>query len=252
MAPRKKTWWQEFGSLARYDKVKLNFPDIHPAHRLHVQDVLDSCIEQLGAEYPGLRVNLPKLVEIGPSPNKPNGMYIVDLQGFVAECVKYMPAGWLSYVTYAHVKTFVRPVGGDTDENVQSLIDRPGSPRAHFIGVRPRGNRDASKAPGKAFTIGSGKSGLHLNLYRRPGQPWGMEGKFRDEQVHHVTMAVLDMKEQGQVSDRGAWEMAAKMWGDKAGRAWELELMHRGLKPRDAFETTTYTWWKAEQQELDV
>lgn len=251
MAPKKPAWWQEFGSLARFDKVKLNFPDVHPAHRLHVQEVLDKCIEKLGQEYPGIDVHLPKLIEIPPSANKPNGMYIADLQGFVAECVKYLPAGWLSFVTYAHVKTFVTCPLGEDDKTVQNLLDRPGSTRALSINVWPKGTRDGRKADGKGFTIGSGKAGLHLNMYRRPAQPWGMEGKFRDEQVHNVTMTVLDIFEHT-LDDRAAWEMAAKMWGDKAGRAWELELMNRGLKPRDTFVPTTYTWWKGQQQEMDI
>lgn len=239
--PLSRSWFREMATVARYDYIKITFPDVHPVHRQHVDDAISVAVGRLREEYPKLQLHLPKATTLPPSPNKPDGKYIIELAGFVAEACKYLPAGWLEYVTYAHVKSFCElPPGWTLDDFGKVLTDRAGGYRNLSVRQYNRGNKTQTKQPGKAYTLGSGKSGCHLNAYRRPGQPVGIEGKFRDEQVKNVTLDALDWYEANKQNDQGAWDFARAAWGRRSAEVWSHELLNRGVEPYMLLAPTTY------------
>lgn len=241
---RHRTWAQQVAAVARYDRIKLCFPDVHPIHRQHVDEVIQFALAKLQAENPAIRLHLPKATVLDPSPNKPNGKYIIELNGYVAELCRFLPAGWLTYVTYADVKSFVRLRNERSHDDLQAILETPGGYRNVFISHRKRGNQSGTKMPGRAYTLGSGKSGMHLNCYRRPSQPTGIEGKFRDEQVHNVTATAWDIFNQGEATDEQAWILARNMWGLKMAEGWAGELYSRAYEPAEVFHPVTYEAWK--------
>lgn len=246
MAKKPHSWIGELTRLCRFDKVKLTFPDVHPIHRKNVEEAIAAAIVMLGKEYPGVRIIEPRFTVLEPSPNKPNGKYIVELQGVVAEAAVYLPAGWMEYVTYVDTKTFVTLPQEPGDDYMQQLLERPGGYRNMFIRFMKRGNRAGTKMPGKAFTLGSGKSGCHLNMYRRPAQPWGVEGKFRDEQVYDRTLTALDRFMNDGLSDREAWAELRMMCGRKMAETWAAELYARDLEPAEVMTPVPFTKWADE------
>lgn len=242
------TWQQRAAKRAVFDKVKVTFSDTHPVHRKNVDEAIAFAFAKLQAEHPALRLHLPKPTTLPPSPNKPNGKYIYELFGFTAELVRYLPWEWAEFVRYVDVKIFVETPNHDQDTTLQQVFETPGGKRNMFIGYRRRGNRSGTKAPGKVYTLGSGKSGIHLNCYKRPGQPTGIEGKFRDEMVTKVVAAVSDLKAMHGWPDADCWVIARTSWGNRAAQEWGAELRGRGYEPQEVFEPVTYDEWRSREE----
>lgn len=238
-------WVRAFAAGCKLDKIKLTFPDVHPIHRQNVDEAVSFCVQKLMEEFPTVHCHLPKATILDPSPAKPNGKYIIELQGFVAEAAKYLPAGWLQYVTYADVKCFVALNPAHDIDNLLEVFLLPGGVRNYAPTFPGKKNKSATKQRTMSHRLGSCKSGTHLTAYQRPAQPVGFEGKFKDEAVHDVTLTALDLLESKRVNDQGAWLICRHMWGIKAAETWAQEFYARNIEPSSVCIPIT---WEMYQQ----
>ena len=222
-------WKARMASVARYDRVKFRFRDCGPAFVAAMDEVLGRAYATLLDRCKGMDIRAPKRTILPASMSKPEGLLIYELNGLCAEAVRYLPAGWLMDATYVDVKSFVRlaPEVGSFDEGFGSILNVEGGRRMLSTRRYPRASKDGAKRSGMVYTLGSGKSGLHLNAYMRPGQPVGIEGKYRDEAVASVAQRALEMYSGGILTDAGAWDVALRDWAYISAQAWEAELLYR-------------------------
>ena len=225
MARKLSSWIEDYATNAHLDYIKLRIQSCrHPRKTVFIREI-QSAYETWTRLHPG-DYHLPKVTVLDPSPAKPDGMTLVELFGPVAQCVRYLPTTYLYNVTYAHVKTYVKRL--EMAEMARIAIELQGwrqpSVRRYKKG---RGNKES----GIVVAFGSGKSGLHLSVYRRGGQPVGMEGKFRDEFVKVPASDAFE-DDTGDANKRiASWDNFVKSLGYKAARGYETEFHLRGIDP---------------------
>lgn len=222
-----------YATAARFDYVKLTFPDIHPVHRRQVDDVVSFALGKVSEQFQGVELKLPEMTTLPPSPRKPNGLYIVEIYGLASELVHFLPRHWLEFLTYVHVKSYLLQPGGagidrpqelfeDTDGLLTLTVTKPGSAA-----------RTNAKAKEKLLRLGSRKSGTHFVIYGRPDEAVGLESRFRDEAVKEIAFECHELGERADIGDAGAWKMALYRWARKGAEKFTAECYRRGLDPHE-------------------
>lgn len=219
----------QYTATARFDYIKLRFKTLHPGLVEEVKMRVWEEWTKLAASAGVKALKDPKFTPIDPSPNKPNGLFIVELFGFAAESVKGLPAGWLQYVTFAHVKSFAH---GMRLAHIVELRDKYMSRQARrSVSVINGGTGGRSKkgVAMPAIRIGSRKSDWHGIIYARKGFAPGFEGRYRDEGVYQRTLKALDLWNNGEFPDGFAWGAFLRdMAGDTAA-CFETDAMQRDI-----------------------
>ena len=226
-------WVLAFSAHARFDFIKLTFPDVHPIHRRNVDETISAAYQKVCIEHGTLGAKLPKMTTLDPSPNKPNGKYIVEAYGIAAELVHHLPAGWMQYLTYMHVKCFFTNPETRGVPELKEMYETKLGPRSFNItypGSRSQTDKGNSLP---SLRSGSRKSGSHGIWYQRMGQPIGGEVRFRDEQVTDLTFDVLDLIESRHMPDTSGWGTLLWQASRKAGEFLERDFLFRNETPAD-------------------
>ena len=222
---------------SRYDYVKFRWHDISQTWTEHVREQVEQAFGVFSQAYPTISPKAPKFTIIPASPNKPNGIFIVEIFGFAATLVEMLPIAWMQNLTYAHVKAYARgmTVGGikqlhwqclNTSGRRQAVITQGGS-----AGTSKKGK----KMP--ALRLGSRKSDLHFIVYAREGQAPGFESRWRDEGLAQRTLHVYDVMEDRQVEDWSVgWNWLRALLARDAGDAMFTEFASRGIRLEEMVE----------------
>lgn len=221
---------KSYKTATRYDLVKFRWWNIDVLWTSHVRDTVDAAWQALQDEYPNISLKRPKYTVLPASPNKPNGIFLLELFGFAAEAVRKLPVGWMQYLTYAHVKSFARgmTIEGIKDINFQ-MINTVGRRQA----VLTQGGSAGSSKKGKrmpALRLGSRKSDLHFVVYAREGQAPGFESRWRDEGLADRCLKVHDILEERQIEDWSlGWDWLRLLLSRDASDALFTEMASRGI-----------------------
>lgn len=238
----------------RYDLVKFRFWDIGAEWTNHVRSQVDAAYETMCIAYPNLSLKEPKYTILPASPNKPNGIFLVELFGFAAEAVKMLPIAWLQYLTYAHVKAFAR---GMNEEGIKELQWQCVQTSGRRQAVLTQGGSAGTSKKGKrmpGLRIGSRKSDLHFVMYARSGQAPGFESRWRDEGLAQRTMTVYEVMEERQVDDWSVgWDWLRILLARDAADALFVEMAGRGIDLNRYVESWSSSPAPiAQQQLLDI
>lgn len=218
---------------ARFDYVKLRWRYAGVDFTEEVREVVLQEFIKLQATAPHTSLKDPRFTVLDPSPNKPDGIFIVELFGYAAECVKGLPASWLQNVTYAHCKAYAHGMRYAQVEELQLLYLRRKARRSASLinGGTAGRSKKGTAMPG--IRIGSRKSGWHGVIYPRKGFAPGFEGRFRDEQVHQRTLAALDFWNMGEMPDMAAWLHFLRSLAAETATAFETDAMQREFQLED-------------------
>src|SRR5574338_647484 len=195
----------QYVTAARFDYVKLRWRYNGLEFTEQVREMVNEQFVRLAASVPHAALKDPKYTVIDASPNKPDGLFIVELFGLAAEAVRTLPDSWLKNVTYAHVKAFAHGMRYAQVEELQIKYLRSKASRSATLVNGGTSGRSKKGTAMPGIRIGSRKSGWHGVIYARKGFTPGFEGRFRDEQLHQRTLAALDYVVDTDLPDGFGW-----------------------------------------------
>ena len=239
----------EYVVAARFDYVKLRWRYYSPDFAVDIQDQVYAAWTAIGAEHDVSTIKEPKFTVIDPSPNKPDGLYIVELFGLAAEAVHHLPAGWLMQVTYAHVKAFAHGTRLAQLVEMRDLYMSRSARRGATVINGGTAGRSSKGVAMPGIRIGSRKSDWHGVIYARKGFAPGFEGRFADEGVFQRTLAALDFWDNGAEPDRAAWNHFLKSCARETATCFETDAMQRGFQLED-YVTTFGGYARAEGEQM--
>lgn len=225
---------EQYKNETRYDLIKFRFRTIDPDYTLAIQTSVMEVFEEFQARHHGLALRVPKFTVLPPSPAKPNGLYIVELLGYAAECVYSMPSGWLQNLTYAHVKSFAHGMTlADIKQMQMELIMSSGRRGVTLIQGGTAG-RSKKGVQMPSVRVGSRKSDLHFIIYGRPNQVPGFESRWTGEGLASRTLDVYDtLGGTSATPNRDFWEGLKRLLSRDGADQMFVEMAIRGIALED-------------------
>lgn len=243
----------QYVATARFDYIKFRWRYAGESLVEHVRELVDAEFIKLQASVPHAALKDPRYTIIPASPSKPDGLFIVELFGLAAEAVKGLPAGWMAFVTYAHVKAFAVGMNYADIVALQQLYMNRSARRSATLIRGGTAGRSQKGTQMPAIRIGSRKSDWHGVIYARRGFAPGFEGRFRDEGVAQRTLAALDYWNHGEMSHAAAWSHFLRSLARATVTHFETDAAQRGFQLEDYLGGFTY-WHRVpdDQLALDV
>lgn len=153
----------------------------------------------------------------------------VTIYSDVAAASRNLPAGYIAYVTEAHLKAHMFSFNDpDLDSLREALKEEPeGGQQLSLFG--PKNEVHKTKGDGKGWRIGDRNSRFHFASYKRRGQRPGLEVRVGRDPVVRVRNEVLDLSTGYGLNDVKAWDLLftklAKIGGDRFAHDMELKQM---------------------------
>lgn len=219
----------QYAGTCRYDYVKLSFVDSGPEYTNFIRDEVQNAWNNIQAANKVYTLVKPAYTHLNPTSSRPLGRLIVELFGLAAMAVYDLPASWMQFLTYAHVKAYGEYPNVEQLVGLQVKLLTSRGPRNIALNIQGNRSRTGKGMLMPSIRLGSRKSDWHGIIYCRVGENMGVEGRFTDERLAQHTLRVFDTREAHDMPDTAMWSLLLRQLGRESAQLWSEELQERGI-----------------------